>query len=174
MLWLPHTLPGRALTIRRAATADAAEIARVYVDSWRETYTGLLPESYLAGLSYDAFERHWRRTFASRGWAFVGEIEGRIVGLASGGRSRQRDLAAGELFVLYVLRAWQGRGVGRALFDASRYELAARGLGSTVVWVLAANPARGFYEHLGGRQAGENTLQITGTAVREIAYVWPD
>lgn len=174
MLWLPHTRLDRAMTIRRAQADDAPEIARVYVDSWRETYTGLLPDSYLASLSYDAFERHWRRTFLSRGWAFVAEVDGRIVGLASGGRSRQRQLAQGELFVLYVLRQFQRRGIGRALFDASRLELAVRGLASTVVWVLAANPARGFYEHLGGLEVAENELQVAGTRVREVAYIWPD
>lgn len=174
MLWLPHTRAERAMTIRRATVGDAPEIARVYVDSWRETYAGLLPDSYLAGLSYETFERHWRRTFLARGWAFVAEVDGRIVGLASGGRARQRQLAAGELFVLYVLRRHQRRGIGRALFDASRLELAVRGLASTVVWVLAANPARGFYEHLGGVEMAENELQVAGVRVREVAYVWPD
>ena len=174
MLWLPHTRPDRAMTIRRAQADDAREIARVYVDSWRETYRGPLPESYLAGLSYETFERHWRRTFLSRGWAFVAQVDGRVVGVASGGRSRQRQLAEGEVFVLYVLRAYQGRGIGRALFDACRFELAVRGLASTVVWVLAANPARGFYEHLGGIPMAENELQVAGIRVREVAYVWRD
>ncbi len=174
MAWLLPTRPQRALQIRRATTNDIAQIARVYVDSWRETYADLLPRSYLDGLSYATFEQHWRRTFMTRGWAFVAEVQSGIVGLASGGRSRQPDLAAGELYVLYVLRAHQRQGIGRALFDACHYELARRGHGSMLVWVMAANPARGFYEHVGGELTSENELEIAGAKVREVAYVWPE
>ena len=34
--------------IRPATPADAAEIARVHVASWRETYAGVLPGAVLA------------------------------------------------------------------------------------------------------------------------------
>jgi GNAT superfamily N-acetyltransferase len=164
----------RPLVIRRAGPADAAAIARVYVDSWRETYRGHLPADYLANLSYVAFERHWRRTFASRGWAFVAAVDGEVVGIASGGRARRQQLAGGEIYVLYVLGEHQGRGIGRSLFDACHFELAQRGLSGTLVWVLASNPARAFYEHLGGKRAAEGSLEMAGTRLREIGYLWRD
>lgn len=164
----------RPLVIRRAGTADAAAIAKVYVDSWRESYQGQLPAHYLANLSYDAFERHWRRTFAARGWGFVAAVDGEIIGIASGGRARRQQLAGGEIYVLYVLSQHQGRGVGRSLFDACHYELAKRSLSGTLVWVLASNPARAFYERLGGKRVAENTLEMAGTKLREIGYLWRD
>jgi GNAT superfamily N-acetyltransferase len=164
----------RPLVIRRAGPADAAAIARVYVDSWRETYQEQLPASYLAGLSYDAFERHWRRTFAARGWGFVAAVGDEIVGIASGGRARRQNLAGGEIYVLYVLRRHQGRGIGRSLFDACHFELARRGHSGTLVWVLATNPARAFYERLGGKRVAEGSLEMAGTKLREIGYLWRD
>jgi len=162
------------LVIRRAGPTDAAAIARVYVDSWRESYQGQLPPSYLAKLDYSAFERHWRQTFAARGWAFVATEGDRVVGIASGGRARRQNLASGEVYVLYVQADRQGRGIGRGLFDACHFELAKRGHAGTLVWVLASNPARHFYEHLGGKRVAENTLAIGGTRVREVGYLWRD
>ncbi len=164
----------RPLVIRRAGPADAAAIARVYVDSWREAYQDQLPESYLAKLDYAAFERHWRQTFAARGWAFVAAEGDRVVGIASGGRARRQNLASGEIYVLYVLAERHRRGIGRGLFDACHFELAKRGHSGTLVWVLASNPARGFYERLGGKRVAENSLAIGGTRVREIGYLWRD
>jgi hypothetical protein len=38
-------------SIRIATAADAAAIAITHVESWRETYTGIVPDHVLAGLS---------------------------------------------------------------------------------------------------------------------------
>lgn len=164
-----------ALVIRRAVPGDAGDIARVQVQSWRETYGGIIPRAYLDQLSVQSHERQWRKTLSGVGWAFLAEWEGRPVGIASGGLSRVRRDITGELHVLYVLRALQGRGVGRALFDACHYELARCGHHGLLVWVLAENqPARGFYEHLGGTLAGKNHVLLGGTRLSELAYIWPD
>lgn len=162
------------LAIRRAKPSDAAALARVQVDSWREAYRGLIPQHYLDNLSYAAHERQWRRTLMSRGWAFLAVWQGQIVGLVSGGRCRSLKGFAGEIYVLYCLAAFHGRGIGRALFDAAQYELTLRGYPDLLVWVLADNPARGFYEQLGGELVGEASCTIGGVRLREVAYGWRD
>ena len=40
-------------SIRVAEVADAAAIAAVHVEAWRETYVGIVPVQVLAGLSVD-------------------------------------------------------------------------------------------------------------------------
>ncbi len=172
-MWWRTFASAEDLTVRRARGLDAPALARVQVDSWRESYRGIIPQAYLDGLSYDAHERQWRRTLGARGWGFLAIWQGQIVGLASGGRCRSVKGFSGELYVLYLLRAYQGRGIGRALFDAVHHELARRGHGDILVWVLADNPARGFYERLGGEPAGEASCVIGGARLREVAYGWP-
>ena len=174
---MPFLLPPRndALVIRRAGPADVGPIARVHVQSWREAYRGIVPQPYLDLLSMPAHERQWRRSFADGGWAFVAEWERRgVVGFASGGLTRGRRDISGELYVLYVLNACHRRGIGRALFDACHYELARCGHRGLLVRVLADNPARRFYERLGGDQAGEGSVAIAGTRLREVTYTWRD
>jgi GNAT superfamily N-acetyltransferase len=171
---LPLRYINDALVVRPARPADAGTIARVYVDTWRHTYRGLLPQPFLDSMSYAGHERRWRQTLAAGGWGFVAEMDRRVVGFASGGRCRSRGSWSGELFVLYVLAPWQGHGIGRALFDATHFELARRGHGDMLVWVLASNPARHFYEHLGGEPAGDNFCEVGGVRHREVAYGWRD
>ena len=49
-----------------------------------------------------------------------------------------------------------------------------RRYGAALVWVLAANPARFFYETLGGRRVAEQQERLWGTQLPEYAYHWPD
>jgi hypothetical protein len=48
------------MQIREATMADVAAIASVHVESWRTTYKGLLPDDYLANLTYAQREPRWR------------------------------------------------------------------------------------------------------------------
>jgi hypothetical protein len=43
-----------------------------------------------------------------------------------------------------------------------------------VVWVLKENPARGFYERMGGVKVGEQMIEIGGATLPEIAFGWAD
>jgi hypothetical protein len=52
--------------------------------------------------------------------------------------------------------------------------LALEGLNGLMLWVLAANPTRGFYEALGGRLLGEQPIQIGPDSLVEVAYGWED
>ena len=68
-------------------------------------------------------------------------------------------------------REFQGRGAGRALVAAVAEALEAQCCQSLMLWVLADNPARRFYERLGGHLLDET--QTTLGAV-EVAYGWPE
>ena len=119
-------------------------------------------------------ERQWRRTLGSGTWAFVAEWERKLVGFASGGLSRVRRDITGEIYVLYVLRAFQGRADRPR--PLRRLPLRTRPLRPPRPpgLVLADNPSRGFYEHLGGLLAGDNEIVLGGARLKELAYVWPD
>lgn len=52
------------MRVRAANPSDAHPIARVHVDTWRTTYTGIVPAEYLAGLSYRDRESRWEEILA--------------------------------------------------------------------------------------------------------------
>jgi GNAT superfamily N-acetyltransferase len=168
------------LVIRGARIEDAAAIARVHVESWRSTYAGMLPEKMLLKLSSAAHEQRWWRhvlgRFRSRHYVYVVEDsrEG-VVGFASGGRARDRGLAyGGEIYALYLLDEYHGRGLGRALFRRLAARLMRECGATLIVWVMASNPSRFFYEAMGGARAALRTDRMGGAEVAEIAYGWDD
>lgn len=105
--------------------------------------------------------------------AFVAEGEGQVVGFAGYGASQTEETDFdGELFSIYILQAVHKQGVGRRLVNAVVKELRGMGCSSMMVWVLKDNPARGFYERLGGKYLYEKTIQIGNDTLMEVAYGW--
>jgi uncharacterized protein CbrC (UPF0167 family) len=47
-------------------------------------------------------------------------------------------------------------------------------MGQAFVWVLHDNPARYFYERLGGSYVADREEDLWGVRVRQAAYGWPD
>jgi GNAT superfamily N-acetyltransferase len=152
-------------------------MARVHVDAWRETYPGMLPAAVLNALTYGEREAQWHEALRSGGGClFVAEVDGRIVGFACGGPNREAaDEAAypGELYAIYLLRAYQGLGLGRALFDAVGAWLRSHRLTPFLLWVISDNPSCAFYERLGGRCiVSRRPTDVRGANVFESGYSW--
>jgi len=165
--------------IRPANVQDVAAIARVHVESWRTTYKGLVPDDFLARLSYAQREQLWRQVFTdsgSPGFVYVAEDErGKVVGFVSGGPERSGDpVYTGELYAIYLLSPYQGQGIGRRLAITLVHRLIQAGMTALLLWVLAENPSRTFYERLGGRPVYEKTVTIGGVPLIEVAYGWLD
>ncbi len=167
-------------TIRAAEPSDAGAIARIYVDSWRDTYAGLLPDAFLVGLDADDRERNWWRHAlarrAGRHVAFVAEAGGEgVVGFVSGGRARDRRLGYdGEVYTLYLRDDHHGIGLGKRLFTTMAAQLVQARGPSLIVWVLDGNPARFFYEALGGKCVAHRHGAMGGSAIEEIGFAWDD
>ncbi|MEA2643576.1 MAG: hypothetical protein QOG08_602 [Chloroflexota bacterium] len=165
--------------IRPARVDDAAAIARVHVSSWRATYKELLPAEFLESLSEAGYTERWQR--------FIGEASNRVyvlqegddrrelVGFASGGRERAGETGyTGELYAIYVLESSQRRGHGRELVRAVVGGLRELGLEDMIIWVLRDNqPARGFYERLGGVYVRTQPITIGSVTLEEVSYGWP-
>jgi GNAT superfamily N-acetyltransferase len=165
--------------VREAGIDDAPAIARVHVDSWRTTYAGIVPADFLSRLSYEQREDFWRRTLTDAAAAQVVLVaqspDGDIVGFASGGPERSGDpLYRAELYAIYLLHEVQRRGIGRALTLAMARRLLDQGHRAMLLWVLAQNPARRFYEALGGKVLRVQEITIGGASFEEIAYGWDD
>ncbi len=165
--------------IRRARLADAPAIGKVNVESWRATYPGLVPDSYLLAMSEQTSSERWRERLATPGddgGIYVAlERQLGLVGYASCGPQRTGiEGYGGEVHTLYLLDIAQGRGLGRRLMSAVAGHLLARGVEGMVAWVLRDNPSRWFYERLGGQRLGEQTICLGLTLLPEVAYGWRD
>jgi len=164
--------------IREASPRDIPGIARAHVDSWQSAYRGIVRDEYLDSLTYEKCIRTWERRLAGDEAPFlyvaVQPGEG-IVGFAACGPERKGDAAfAGELHAIYLRPGFERRGIGRRLVAAVARRLLREGISSMLVWVLRDNPARGFYEALGGRRVRERVVVIGDEELVELAYGWDD
>lgn len=163
--------------IRPAVRADCRGIAEVQVDSYRATYAGLFPRAYLARFTYDEQEQDWIELLAASPddillVATVGEqVAGYI--LARAGVNSQLRFDA-EIIAIHVRRPAQGQGIGRALLRHASAALQSRGCRSVMLWTLAGNPNRRWYERLQGKLVGEKCFEVEGWDIVEVAYGWDD
>jgi GNAT superfamily N-acetyltransferase len=165
--------------IREARIDDAAALARVHVDAWRTTYPGIVPADYLASLSFEEREEKWRSGLNAPEFGeftYVAEVDRHeIVGFATGGPERSGKLKyPGELHAIYLAAGHRRRGIGRRLVHSIAERLLLLKYDSIMVWVLADNPSRAFYEALGGERFFETEVEIGGAHLIEVAYGWAD
>jgi hypothetical protein len=106
------------LSIAAATRKDLPDVARVHVASWRQTYAGLVPQSYLDSLDVAARLQKWREIFEQDRrndlfGLFVARIGGAPAGFISFGPGRDEDRwAHAEIYAIHVLKQHSGNGVG--------------------------------------------------------------
>ncbi|MBW8792457.1 MAG: GNAT family N-acetyltransferase [Streptomyces sp.] len=165
-----------ALRVRPMALADCERVSEIRVRGWQYAYRGLMPQSFLDGLSVERDAERRRSRFRDRGDAvteLVAERGGTIVGWAAHGPYRDGEVrtADAELYALYVDAAHLGTGAGRALLAAVLEQCA--GHPCLYLWVLRENArARRFYEIAGFAADGvEEPYEVDGVPVPEVRYV---
>jgi ribosomal protein S18 acetylase RimI-like enzyme len=165
-----------ALTVRVARPNDAAEVARIYIESWHDTYPAVLPRAMLCAMTPAGQTARWSSAIRSqrRENVLVAEDPSAgIVGMVSLGPSRDRNLGFdGEVYTLYVDPNYFGRGVGRTLLNGAFAVLKMRDFAACVIWAHSRNNARFFYETMGGRAVAERTVRMMGDVVPETAFGW--
>ena len=158
--------------IRPATEADLAAICALQVSTWRETYRGLLPESFLT----DEVERVLGANWASlpgADWIVLTAWKGRdLAGFIAVERSHD-----GGPYVdnLHVSAAARGQGVARALMAEAAGLLVAEGYDRLHLTVMDGNDrARAAYARLGGVEAPAIVDDLYGIAVRAYPVWWRD
>ena len=167
-----------ALAVRAATPGDAAAISEVHRESWRTTYSGILPRGVIDQLAGRQSIAHWRARLESGHGTeaiWVACRGPRIVGFAACGAARHRlEGLEAEIYALYVLQPEQRRGVGRELVRECARHFVRQGHFGFYLWVLKANRARMFYEAVGGAEVGEKSERLGQHSFSQVAYAWHD
>jgi GNAT superfamily N-acetyltransferase len=163
---------------RPGAYEDAAALAQVHVSTWRDAYAGILPTEMLVGMSVSRQTAYWRAALMrrrSQETITVAMVDNALVGFGTAGPARGDDaVRTGEVQMLYVLHDFQELGLGRALLRALFAALRRHDMDRATIWVVAQNPARFFYEAMGGIATTEHTERLWRTDVTTVGYVWDD
>lgn len=146
--------------VRDAGLSDAAVVADLHVQTWREAYSQLLPDEFFSEEYIRGRHEMWVKVLSGRSdrWAVhVAESDNAIIGFSWAGipLGPEQDEFPGhqQLYAVYISAAAYGTGVGQALLNAA---LADR---PTVLWVAKENPrAVAFYRRNGFEFDGTEKL----------------
>jgi len=171
----------RPTRIRAARPGDALGIAHVHVQAWKETYSGLIPESILQGRRVVDKAKLWEQSIqtsrepAAHTLLLVAEdFNGQIIGWNTGGGCRESILGYdAELYAIYLLKRHHGSGIGSLLFRELARWLKLQKHSRMMLWVLEENPTVNFYERMGGKLLGiTKELDFGERKCLEQAYGW--
>lgn len=168
------------LTIRKASVFDAAEIANVQLNSWREAYVGLLSQDFLDDrpLHFRSRFERWKEITQNHEYmTFVAETTDHgVIGFINGGNGRDKEFRnQGEVGALYLLKKYHGKKIGFQLLKACFMEMKIRDFKSAYAWVLKDNPTIKFYESTGAKKSHYIKEAVIGSQnVIEIQYQWPN
>jgi len=147
---------------------DRFAISKVYEESWKYAYRGIVPQDYLESIP----EGQWASNIeqADRKNLVMFEDD-KMIGTSSFGKSRVEEMNGfGEIISLYFLPDYMRKGYGRLLLQAVVGELKKMGFDKVFLWVLEENRnARYFYEKCGFTQT-ERCLfsDIGGKELKEV------
>lgn len=161
------------MEIRYITSADDKnKISKIYEDSWRYAYSGIIPQDYL-----DAIQKgQWSNRLEIPGWnTMVCIQDGEYIGTSTFGKSRiEKYKDSGEVISIYLLPEYIGKGYGKKIMDTVMSELKKEGFREVFLWVLEENRrARHFYENY-GFEVCEDYMEekIGGKALMAVRYVF--
>ncbi|MDA8124415.1 MAG: GNAT family N-acetyltransferase [Deltaproteobacteria bacterium] len=155
-----------AILIRPWRREDVPAVRRILWESWLATYRAFIPEAdlrayFTATYQPESLLRLYELSFV-RG--LIGEADGEAAGFAR--TQYQKNENRLYLASLYLLPAFQGRGIGDRLLKAAEAQALALGLDELWVGVMVKNEAAGrWYERRGFRFIREEPFRMGGTTV---------
>ncbi len=146
------------MKVRKMIAADAKDMAKLHIATWRATYNNIMPAEFLANLSVEKMSRNLEKIIVSEDiMAYVVEDTGgqclnsgySIVGDIIVGKARDDELGySHEIFALNILPTHQKQGLGKLLLNKALENLAF--CDKIYLKVVAENyTARNFYEKQG-------------------------
>lgn len=159
------------VVVRPVRDVDAVALGQVHATCWHETYDHVISKAALEKISPRRLAELWTH------WAVQGPefkmsaalVDGEIVGFVGSGPARDKDAPRNrELYFIYLLDAFHGKGIGQMLFDAAVEQ------GEPLyLWVGEDNPrAHRFYERNGFTLDGaSHTEPFLGETLTEVRFV---
>jgi ribosomal protein S18 acetylase RimI-like enzyme len=158
------------MNIRRAKQRDLPIIAAVQAESWRDTYSDVLPETHLANQIVEDIKRHWNEVeIKPNDVVLVAEDDGIIGFIAVWCRP--------EPFIdnLHVKPSKRSQRVGSTLMMSAAQQLIQQGHKTAHLWVVESNQrAIRLYERLGGVRTGRALKNLFGHDVPSVKIEWSD
>lgn len=161
--------------IRLNRLEDQKGMAKIKVDSWQNTYKGIIEQEYLDNLNYDIQESKYIDSFDEyKNTVLVAEHNDtkEIIGYACFS-TEENEFADCELISLYLSPKETKKGIGTCLFREVIKELKKYNKKTMILWCIKENKnAIKFYEKLGGIKKYDKMAKIGNKIYREDGFIF--
>lgn len=165
------------IKIRNATLEDVEKVAKIHVDSWHETYTGIISQDYLDNMKNNLEKRieRMKNEFNLRTMIIV-ILNDEIVGFSefvfSNEFSKDLDIDC-ELCGLYIKNGYKHLGLGSIVFEYVTNLFKEQNKKKMGLWCVKENePAISFYKKKGGVFTKEKTFIIAEKEYSEVAFLY--
>lgn len=164
--------------IRRASVEDTGTVVGILIASKEASFPGTIDDH---DRDVPFWTRRWqvyieRGSHAQQsrgdGWVFLAEVQGVAVGYVAYHHTTRHGTDA-ELQNIYVLKEWQGRGVGTRLLGTVAHRLDADGSRTMCVGYDADSPYTRFYRKYGAVEVAPDSPWAIWSDVGELASRLP-
>jgi len=161
------------IEIKKPDIQDAGDIIKVNKETWKTSYRGIVSDEYLDSLDSLDEKRIGRskKQIQDNNPYLIALVNGKIVGMLMYGKSRDdKHTESGEINAIYVLKEYQGNGIGKKMFlEAVKY-LVNENYDSMIIGCLAGNPSNNFYIKMGGKLDYKTECNIGGKRYMENVF----
>ena len=158
------------MKIRHATQSDFQAIAAIHIESWKDSYSDVLPADFLDWKINRVFLKHWHEVKIQKNDIILVAEENLVTGFIA---VWCRPIP----FIdnLHVKPSYRSKKLGSALIKAVAKELIKKGHKTAYLWVFENNQkAIRFYERLGGIQKEQSMKTVFGYDVLSRKIEWDD
>jgi len=164
--------------IRLASVEDTDTVVRILISSKEASFPDTIDDHdrdvAFWTERWQGYIAHGSKAQKSRGdgWVFIAEVEGIAVGYVAYHHTTRHNTDA-ELQNIYVLKEWQGRGIGTHLLGVVAHRLRADGSQNMCVGYDEASPYKRFYMKYGAVEIEPGSPWAIWPDVSELARRLP-
>lgn len=163
--------------IRSATLDDVAQITRLHVDSWQDTYT-FMPSLVHKNRSYAYRYEEWLEILSNPDpdhlilTVWNGDV---LVGFCNCLPNTDPDIpeAKGEMHAIYFRKEYRGHAIAVHLLDRMIHFLLKRDLWPACLWAFEENKIRHAYKASGFSEHVHRNRIISGVSIPEVGYLAP-
>ena len=158
------------MKIRSATQSDLQVLADIHIESWKDSYSDVLPPEFLAGQIDIDLTEHWNEIDTQNEDIILVAEENSLIGFVA-------VWCRPFPFIdnLHVRPSHRSKKIGSKLMKAVTNELIYNGHKTAYLWVFESNEkAIRFYERLGGVQKEQSIKTVFGYDILSRKIEWDD
>ena len=163
------------IRVRKATIKDIESIVKIKLNSWRETYKGIVNDEYLNNMDYQENYNKFKKEIEnpnSKKQNYVITKNNKVIGYCKFAILKN-DIYDSQIYAIYIDNKFKNKGYGTILLNYVKEYLKTQKCKNMILWCIYRNyPSRFFYKKKGGKEEKKMLSVIGKQKIYEISYIY--